>query len=90
MLIWDASSLWRVDPSGQFWKCRAAAIGRSHHTVEAALVEKYKESPSLSEAMHLAVEAMQRVMPKERALFGIVVRKDKTTVSLTHEMLTRE
>jgi 20S proteasome alpha/beta subunit len=78
-----------VDPSGQFWKCRAAAIGRSHRTVEAAFVEKYKESLSLDEAMLLAVEAIQRVVPKERTLFGIVVRNDKSTSPLTHDMLTR-
>lgn len=88
VLVWDASSIWRVDPSGQFWKCRVAAIGRSHHTVEAAFVEKYKENLSLNEAMLLAVEAIQRVVPKERTLFGIVVRNDKTTSPLTHDMLT--
>mmetsp|Transcript_1918 Transcript_1918/g.2986 ORF Transcript_1918/g.2986 Transcript_1918/m.2986 type:complete len:137 (+) Transcript_1918:1-411(+) len=38
-LVWDSSSIWRVDPSGQFWKCRAAAIGRSRSKVEALLVK---------------------------------------------------
>lgn len=35
--------LWRIDPTGQFWNCHAAIIGRQSDRVEEALVTKLME-----------------------------------------------
>jgi 20S proteasome alpha/beta subunit len=77
-----------VDPSGQFWKCHATAIGRSRHTVEAALVETWKANMTIDEAIQRAVEAVQTVVNPERRLFGVAVKKDThIMLPLTHKML---
>jgi 20S proteasome alpha/beta subunit len=107
--VWDSTSIWRVDPSGQFWKCRAAAIGRSRPKVEALLVKRLSPPNSTAdganattsaatteedkdraltqdEAIQLAVESVQSVIPKERRLFGLVVTTGNKR-TLTHEIL---
>lgn len=103
-LVWDSSSIWRVDPSGQFWKCRAAAIGRSRPKVEALLVKGLLTNSTANdnnattvtndrdltqkEAIQLAVESVQSVVPKERRLFGLVVTTGGKKKPMTHEKLT--
>jgi 20S proteasome alpha/beta subunit len=88
VLIWDSSSIWRVDPSGQFWKCRAAVIGRSRHRLEEILVEGWKDNMSEQEAIRLAVSCIHAVIPKNRHLYGVITEKDKQKArSITTKML---
>jgi len=34
--------IWRVDPTGQFWNCHAAVVGRGAGTAESLLLKKIK------------------------------------------------
>ena len=47
LLLLDAKSLWRVDPSGQFWKFRAVVLGRHAARVEERLLEKLRQAAGL-------------------------------------------
>jgi 20S proteasome alpha/beta subunit len=40
VLMISAYELWRVDPTGQFWQCQAAAIGKKAATVEQLLLDR--------------------------------------------------
>jgi len=43
-------NIWRIDPTGQFWKCNAAAVGRGAGNAEATFlrqVEKWKRGKQL-------------------------------------------
>mmetsp|Transcript_23780 Transcript_23780/g.28057 ORF Transcript_23780/g.28057 Transcript_23780/m.28057 type:complete len:453 (+) Transcript_23780:41-1399(+) len=43
-------NIWRIDPTGQFWKCNAAAVGRGAGNAEATFlrqVEKWKRGKKL-------------------------------------------
>ena len=39
----DELCIWRVDPTGQFWKCEAAAVGRGTVEVEAELLSRVRQ-----------------------------------------------
>jgi 20S proteasome alpha/beta subunit len=41
-VLCDPRELWRVDPSGQFYRCRAAVAGRASALAESVLVEMLK------------------------------------------------
>ena len=38
----DTLCIWRVDPTGQFWKCEASAVGRGTVEVEAELLSRVR------------------------------------------------
>jgi hypothetical protein len=43
------NSIWRIDPTGQFWQCHAAAVGKGAGLVEGAMlqyVQKWKNKNS--------------------------------------------
>ena len=33
-------NIWRIDPTGQFWKCNAAAVGRGAGNAEATFLRQ--------------------------------------------------
>eukprot|EP00977_Amphora_coffeiformis_P001097 scaffold227_cov165-Amphora_coffeaeformis.AAC.10 len=39
-LVFRASDVWRVDPTGQLYQCQAAVVGRRAHVAEAYLVQQ--------------------------------------------------
>ena len=45
----STTALWRVDPTGQFWNCDAAAIGRGAGKAEAWLLRHIFESSSMKQ-----------------------------------------
>ena len=69
--------LWRVDPTGQFWKCDAAVIGRGAGAAEAHLmnlisarghgsdVSFFFTNLSSREALSTACECIGKVLPKD-------------------------
>lgn len=40
VILASACEIWRVDPTGQFWQCQAAAIGKKSSNVEELLLEQ--------------------------------------------------
>lgn len=42
-IIMGDHQLWRIDPTGQFWNCHAAVVGREADKVEEAIVTKLLE-----------------------------------------------
>lgn len=74
----NTCSLWRVDPTGQFWKCNAAAIGRGAHAAEAHLQElvsardgkdDFFSNLSSRQALSLACTCIEKALPKENKLY---------------------
>jgi 20S proteasome alpha/beta subunit len=76
----NTCSLWRVDPTGQFWKCNAAAIGRGAHAAEAHLQElvsarteeandDFFSNLSCRQALSLACACIEKALPKENKLY---------------------
>lgn len=67
--------LWRIDPTGQFWKCDASAIGKGSRQAEAYLLEmvadskvdvsQYFSSLTSCQALVVACECIQKVLPKQ-------------------------
>lgn len=39
-MVMGQNELWRIDPTGQFWNCHAAVVGRQSDKAEEALVTK--------------------------------------------------
>jgi 20S proteasome alpha/beta subunit len=69
-----------VDPTGQFWKCNAAAIGRGAHAAEAHLQElvsarteeandDFFSNLSSRQALSLACACIEKALPKENKLY---------------------
>mmetsp|Transcript_4728 Transcript_4728/g.6844 ORF Transcript_4728/g.6844 Transcript_4728/m.6844 type:complete len:293 (-) Transcript_4728:69-947(-) len=88
-LIWDDSYIWRVDPSGQFWKCRAAVIGCLRHKVENLLLERWKDNMTEDEALQLATECIQSVIPKGKRLFGVSLKPQNEISLFSHKKLVK-
>lgn len=42
-LVFHQDDLWRVDPTGQFYQCQAALVGRRAHVAEADLIRQLSE-----------------------------------------------
>lgn len=73
-------AMWRVDPTGQFWKCDAAAIGRRAGVAEAHLLdlvvarsEEMDDKMALffyrlsaRQALSIACECIKKALPKEK------------------------
>jgi 20S proteasome alpha/beta subunit len=65
--------LWRIDPTGQFWKCDATVIGRGASAAEAHLMDMLSEKDksfvfsklSSRQALSVASEGIERTLPKE-------------------------
>eukprot|EP00560_Eucampia_antarctica_P005891 CAMPEP_0197841178 /NCGR_PEP_ID=MMETSP1437-20131217/46029_1 /TAXON_ID=49252 ORGANISM="Eucampia antarctica, Strain CCMP1452" /NCGR_SAMPLE_ID=MMETSP1437 /ASSEMBLY_ACC=CAM_ASM_001096 /LENGTH=347 /DNA_ID=CAMNT_0043450895 /DNA_START=328 /DNA_END=1372 /DNA_ORIENTATION=- len=63
-------NIWRIDPTGQFWNCQAAAIGRGAGTVESEILRRtlssddndnnYWETISCQEALTLACQCIMK------------------------------
>lgn len=49
----DILCIWRVDPTGQFWKCDASAVGRGTVEVEAELLSHVRRWKNKNEAIPL-------------------------------------
>lgn len=49
----DKLCIWRVDPTGQFWKCEASAAGRGTVEVEAELLTRVQQWKKKNEVMPL-------------------------------------
>jgi proteasome alpha subunit len=58
--ITDMPRLFETDPSGALVEYKATAIGTGRNTVMEIFEEKYKENITMSEAIDLALEALQR------------------------------
>jgi 20S proteasome alpha/beta subunit len=65
--------LWRIDPTGQFWKCDATVIGRGASAAEAHLMDMLSgkdksfvfSNLSTRQALSVASECIEKTLPKE-------------------------
>lgn len=66
--------LWRIDPTGQFWKCDATVIGRGASAAEAHLMDMVLSEKdesfvfsnlSTRQALSVASECIEKTLPKE-------------------------
>lgn len=68
VLVWDThQQLWRIDPTGQFWLCKAVVAGRCARATEQILLrelrqrlpqEQQQRQPSSSQQLHTALESL--------------------------------
>lgn len=78
----NSCTLWRIDPSGQFWKCNASCIGRGAAAAEEHLLKlistdndnhidltTFFRNLSIQEAISMACECIEHVLPKENKLY---------------------
>jgi 20S proteasome alpha/beta subunit len=86
-LLMDTTTLWRVDPNGQFWKCHAAVVGRAATVkMEHDLLGRLKKSSenlttTKEEALVAATQTIQDAWTRitttknpEDALEGVQLR----------------
>ena len=78
--------LYTTDPSGSFWGCKAAAIGKEADVVREYFADKYKPTITLKQAQDLALDGIFKatdkgeMKPAERAKvleIGMIATEDK-------------
>jgi len=83
-------NLWRIDPTGQFWKCHAAAVGKGAGNVEAMFlrkVEKWKRDGMETEQRRLAEDQTQELESLVNTLTNKDVRGYFRTLSFEEAMV---
>jgi len=71
-------NLWRIDPTGQFWKCSAAAVGKGAGNAEATFlrqVEKWKSEGEL-ESEKRGIKKTQDQIQDLETLVKVLTNKD--------------
>jgi hypothetical protein len=85
-VLCDQGELWRVDPSGQFYRCRAAVAGRASALAETVLVEVLKARCARRKKMFgddgSSDEAAANVDPGVDRYHGRQVRQDLVDLTL--------
>lgn len=88
-------SIWRVDPTGQFWRCRAAVAGGNAHKAEQRLIDKIREQEGITEqkqAMILSAIAewtTEHTMDILREIVRDMPRKNEEETWRWHSMVLR-
>lgn len=76
-LIIENDNLWRVDPTGQFWKCRAACVGKGAQLAENYLVEHMKDLMTVEESIRICHDCIKCALPNEKSHWrGLVLKQN--------------
>ena len=80
-VVFTSKEIWRIDPHGQFWKCRGTVVGRDCVTAESKLLSKVENENS-----GMSIRGRIAAMSKDEA---IELCKDSMTETLAQITQTK-
>jgi 20S proteasome alpha/beta subunit len=88
-VIIQPDHLWRVDPTGQFWNCKAACIGRGAGLAETYLIDHLNHELTVEEAISICRDSIENTLPKEKYHWrGVILKKTGSMAILNNKQLS--
>jgi len=89
----EGPKIFETDPTGIFFQFKATVIGEKEPEIEEILVEEYKESMTIEDALKLALRALNQVLDKnfnvERIEAAYITNKDRQFTQVKADKLDK-